>query len=207
MTTFDWVAAVIVAASFIYVGMVLTVGGWLTALRKGQAVTLLPAVGGRPLPLWTQLAYVFVGLILFVVLLVFGWIPFCRPDAHLKMILGVIGLILYVAGIAFVLWARRTLGRFWGLSTSRQVKLLDDHQLIQSGPYALVRNPMYFGWYVASLGLLLLYSVWALLLLFLFSVIAFLGRAHREEIALSERFGEVWVQYKKHTKFLIPFIY
>ena len=118
-----------------------------------------------------------------------------------------IGLVLYLAGCAFVLWARRTLGKMWGISTSQSVKLRDDHQIIQSGPYAFVRNPMYFGWWVAMFGLLLLYPVWMVLLMFLFSMIAFIGRAHREDTALAERFGDAWTEYKKHTKFLIPFIY
>jgi protein-S-isoprenylcysteine O-methyltransferase Ste14 len=95
----------------------------------------------------------------------------------------------------------------WGLSTSQQVKLLDDHQLIQSEPYAYVRNPMYFGWWVAMFGLTLLYPVWMIFLLFVFSVISFIGRARREEKALAERFDEQWTEYKKQTKFLIPFIF
>jgi protein-S-isoprenylcysteine O-methyltransferase Ste14 len=55
--------------------------------------------------------------------------------------------------------------------------------------------------------LTLLYPVWAVLLMFISCLIAFFGRACREEAALSERFGEQWGEYKRHTKFLIPFIY
>jgi protein-S-isoprenylcysteine O-methyltransferase Ste14 len=87
------------------------------------------------------------------------------------------------------------------------VKLLDDHHFIQSGPYALVRHPMYFGWWMAMLGLLLLYPTWVELLMLVFSVIAFIGRAQREEVALAARFGEAWSEYKRRTRFLIPFIY
>jgi len=135
----------------------------------------------------------------------------CGPNWELspdtKRGLAVIGLFIYLAGITFLLWARRALGRNWGISTSLQVKLLDDHQLIQSGPYALVRHPMYFGWWVALLGLTLLYPVLAVLLMLIFSIISFLGRARREEATLAERFGDVWFEYKQHTKFLVPFIY
>jgi protein-S-isoprenylcysteine O-methyltransferase Ste14 len=106
-----------------------------------------------------------------------------------------------------MLWARRTLGKMWGISTSQQVKLYDDHQIVQSGPYAFVRNPMYFGWWVAMFGLILLYPVWMVLLMLLFSLVAFIGRAHREDAVLAERFGTAWTEYKKRTKFLIPFIY
>jgi len=66
---------------------------------------------------------------------------------------------------------------------------------------------MYFGWWMAMLGLLLLYPTWVELLMLVFSVIAFIGRAQREEVALAARFGEAWSEYKRRTRFLIPFIY
>jgi protein-S-isoprenylcysteine O-methyltransferase Ste14 len=150
---------------------------------------------------------VILGLALCAAMFYFLWIPLFAIPAGVALVLDSIGLVLYLAGCTFVLWARHTLGKMWGLSTSRNVKLRDDHQIIQSGPYAFVRNPMYFGWWVAMFGLVLLYPVWMMLLMFLFSVMAFIGRARREDKVLTERFGEAWTEYKKHTKFLIPFIY
>ncbi len=46
-----------------------------------------------------------------------------------------------------------------------------------------------------------------LLLLFAFSVLAFVGHARREEAALAERFGQEWDAYVARTRFLIPFVY
>ena len=57
------------------------------------------------------------------------------------------------------------------------------------------------------IGLVLLYPVWMVFLMFLFSVVSFAGRARREDKALGERFGEAWTDYKKRTKFLVPYIY
>lgn len=207
MTLLDWIIAAIVILTLIYLSFVLTLAEWLAALRKGQAVTLLPERKGGAWPLWTQIAMVLLGLLLCVPLFYFLWIPLFKLSASTAHILDIVGLVIYLAGCAFVLWARRTLGKMWGLSTSRNVKLLDDHQIIQSGPYAFVRNPMYFGWWAAMFGLLLVYPTWVVLLFLAFSVIAFIGRAHREDAALAERFGEAWTEYKKRTKFLIPFIY
>ena len=207
MTTFDWIAAAIVIVSMIYLSFVLTLAEWLAALRKGQAVTLLPERKGGTWPLWTQISMVILGLLLCVPLFYYLWIPLVRLSVSTAHVLDIIGLIIYLAGCAFVLWARRTLGKMWGLSTSRNVKLLDDHQLIQSGPFAFVRHPMYFGWWAAMFGLLLLYPTWVVLLLLVSSLMAFFGRARREEVALAERFGQVWKEYKKRTRFLIPFIY
>ncbi len=207
MTVFDWIVAIVVIVSLVYVSFVLTLADWFSALRKGQAVTLLPERRGRTWPLWTQAGIVLLGLVLCIVMAYFLWIPVLVLPAGSAFILEIVGLVLYLAGCAFMLWARRTLGRMWGISTSRDVKLLDDHQLIQSGPFAFVRNPMYFGWWVAMFGLLLIYPVWMVLLLLVFSVFAFIGRARREDAALAERFGNAWTEYKRRTKFLIPFIY
>lgn len=207
MNIFNWIAASIVIVTMIYVSFVLTLADWFAALRKGEAVTLLPERKGRKWPLWTQAVIIFIGMALCVPLFYYGWIPLFDVSSSAALALGVIGLILYLAGLVFVLWARRTLGKNWGLSTSQQVKLLDDHQLIQSGPFAFVRHPMYFGAWVLFLGLTLLYPVWAIFILFLSTLIAFSGRARREESALEERFGNLWLEYKKRTKFLIPFIY
>lgn len=207
MIIFTWIAAIIVIGSLIYLSFVLTLADWLSALRKGQAVTLLPERNGRKYPFWSQVAIVILGLAICAAMFYFLWIPLFAIPADINILLDGIGLILYLAGCTFVLWARGTLGRMWGISTSRNVKLRDDHQIVQSGPYAFVRNPMYFGWWVAMFGLLLLYPVWMVLLMLLFSVIAFIGRARREDSALAERFGEAWAEYKKRTKFLLPFIY
>jgi protein-S-isoprenylcysteine O-methyltransferase Ste14 len=207
MTTFNWIAAAIVIISMIYISFALTVADWLIALRKGQAVSLLPERAGRKWPLWMQIALMVVGLLICVPLFYYGWVPLFNIPDNMGIILKVVGLIVYLTGLGFTLWARRTLGKYWGLSTSMDVKLLDKHQLIQSGPYAFVRHPMYFGWWVAMLGLTLLYPVWALFILFVSSLISFIGRARREEAALAERFGDIWVEYKQRTRFIIPLIY
>jgi protein-S-isoprenylcysteine O-methyltransferase Ste14 len=203
---FDWVAACIVIVSMVYLSFALTLRDWFAGLRRGEAVTLLPERPGRHWPLWTQAAVVVVGMVIAIPFIYFLWIPLPGMRGSLATVMAWIGLGLYCLGMITVLAARRRLGKYWGLSTSAQVKLHDDHRLIDTGPYAFVRHPMYFGAFVLFLGLTLLYPVWAMLLLFLFSLISFLGRARREEELLSERFGKQWAQYKKRTKFIIPYI-
>ena len=207
MAIFDWIAAGIVIVSMIYISFALTVADWLAALRKGQAVSLLPERGGRKYPLWMQIALMVVGLLICIPLFYYGWVPLFKIAGNTKTILKVVGLIIYLAGFGFTLWARRTLGKYWGLSTSLDVKLFDEHQLIQSGPYAFVRHPMYFGAWTFMFGLLLLYPTWTILILLVSMLTAFSGRARREEVALAERFGDSWVEYKQRTWFIIPLIY
>lgn len=208
MSAFDWIVAAIVIVSMVYVSFVLTLRDWFSALRKGQAVTLLPErPGRRPWPLWTQVAMVLLGLALCLPLFYYGWIPLFLLPASKARILAILGLLIYAAGTAFMLWARRTLGKFWGISTSQNVKLLDEHELIQGGPYTYIRHPMYFGAWVSFFGLTMVYPVWAIALLFFFSLISFASRARREEAALSQHFGAQWTEYKQRTKMLIPFLF
>src|SRR5262245_20402122 len=51
------------------------------------------------------------------------------------------GAVLCVAGLAFALWARVTLGRNW----SGVVTLKEGHELVERGPYRCVRHPIYTG--------------------------------------------------------------
>jgi protein-S-isoprenylcysteine O-methyltransferase Ste14 len=208
----------VVIAGMAYLAFAMALAGWIAGLRRGEAVTLLPVCGGGTATLAAQLGLVLVALIACAALIYWLWIPLplAVPPAATP-ILAVVGLVIFVAGALFVVWARRTLGRMWGISTSRQpapaaprgpgVKLLPDHQLIAGGPYALVRHPMYFGWWVALLGALLVYRTWILALLLVMSLAAFYRRARLEEATLGARFGAEWQAYVERAKFLIPFIH
>src|SRR6266852_6362884 len=59
-----------------------------------------------------------------------------------------VGLALTAVGIAFAIWARLWIGRNW----SGRVTIKEQHELIQSGPYAIVRHPIYCGFLLAILG-------------------------------------------------------
>src|SRR5438552_12237316 len=64
------------------------------------------------------------------------------------LLTGLVGDALALAGLALMLWARVTLGRNW----SGGVVLKEDHELIQRGPYAYVRHPIYSGVFLLMLG-------------------------------------------------------
>ena len=205
---FGWIVNGVVIAGMAYLAFAMALAGWMAGLRRGEAVTLLPARGEGTPALAAQLGLVLVSLIVCAALIYWLWIPLplAVPPAATP-ILAVVGLAIFVAGTLFIVWARRTLGRMWGISTSRQVKLLPDHQLIAGGPYALVRHPMYFGWWVALLGALLIYRTWILALFLAMSLVVFYRRARLEETTLAARFGAEWQAYVKRTKFLVPFVH
>jgi protein-S-isoprenylcysteine O-methyltransferase Ste14 len=61
---------------------------------------------------------------------------------------GGVGLGLFALGLGFAIWARLHIGRNWGTPMSQK----DDPELVTSGPYHLVRHPIYSGILVAGVG-------------------------------------------------------
>ena len=56
--------------------------------------------------------------------------------------------VLTLAGISFTWWARIHLGRFWSNAITRK----EGHRVIDTGPYGLVRHPIYTGLIAAILA-------------------------------------------------------
>jgi protein-S-isoprenylcysteine O-methyltransferase Ste14 len=82
----------------------------------------------------------------------------------------------------------------------------DGAELIQTGPFALVRHPMYGGGLVLALGWALYVRGW-LTLLYVVVLFVFLDvKSRREEKWLSDKFS-TYAAYKKRVRKLIPFIY
>ena len=115
----------------------------------------------------------------------------------------VLGSLLYFAGLVFVLWGRLMLGKNYFVSSGIGAQLFEGHQLITSGPYAIVRHPMYFGLFIMALGSLLLYHTWTTLFFASFVPLTVL-RARREELLLAEEFGTEWQEYCKRVPQFFP---
>lgn len=132
------------------------------------------------------------------------WTPFVNISSDVSTILRFAGLILFLGGDAFIIWSRWTLGMNWSVSTSFGVQLQPDHKLIQHGPFALVRHPMYVGFWIALTGATLAYHTWAALFLLLMALAIFYRRAAFEEAALAETFGDRWRTYAARVPKFIP---
>jgi protein-S-isoprenylcysteine O-methyltransferase Ste14 len=114
------------------------------------------------------------------------------------------GVVLIWAGIAFRLWAIRTLGPFF----STRVVLQRQHRLITSGPYKYIRNPSYTGSMMTFLGFGIAIGNWmSLLTLLVFGCVPYLFRMAVEDEALAAQFGQAYADYRDKTWFLIPFIW
>jgi protein-S-isoprenylcysteine O-methyltransferase Ste14 len=114
----------------------------------------------------------------------------------------IIGTVLFVAGLSFAIWARRHLGKNWGMPMS----LKKDPELVTSGPYHYVRHPIYTGILSAMLGTALIAGLIWLFVLLIASAY-FIYSATVEEKIMIKEFPKAYPSYKKTTKMLIPFIF
>jgi protein-S-isoprenylcysteine O-methyltransferase Ste14 len=101
------------------------------------------------------------------------------------------------------LWARAVLGRNW----SGAIVLKEHHELIDRGPYAFVRHPIYAGVLLMVLGVVTVSGTWAGVILFATMVAGLIVKARREERLLTKHFPEVYPLYRARVRSrLIPFV-
>ena len=114
------------------------------------------------------------------------------------------GVVLFAAGLILRWWAIITLGRFFTVD----VTIERDHELVEQGPFRVVRHPSYTGGLLAFVGLALSLRNWATLLVILLPIgAAFIHRMNVEEDALSRALGPRYAEYMRRTKRLVPFVY
>lgn len=113
------------------------------------------------------------------------------------------GLALTIAGVAFTIWARFYLGSNW----SGRPTIKEGHTLIRSGPYAVVRHPIYSGISLGLLGTAIAQGKLGALVGTVFVLIAFKVKSRLEEAFMTEQFGPKYLNYKEQVKGLIPFVW
>ena len=113
-----------------------------------------------------------------------------------------VGAPLTWLGAAFAFWARFTLAGNW----SAAVALKQDHELVQSGPYRLVRHPIYTGALLAVGGTACAIGQWRGLLGLALTFGAVWYRTGLEERLMLATFGEEYRRYQGRVRRLIPFV-
>jgi protein-S-isoprenylcysteine O-methyltransferase Ste14 len=113
-----------------------------------------------------------------------------------------IGAVLVAAGLAFTVWAREQLGRNW----SDIVTIKVDHELITSGPYRVVRHPIYTGLLLAFAGQAIARGEWRGLVGAALGLWAFRLKSQVEESLMREQFGPAYQAYSQRVASLIPFV-
>lgn len=112
-----------------------------------------------------------------------------------------LGVVLFYAGLALAVWARRHLGNSWGIPMSAN----RNAQLVTAGPYRLVRHPIYSGVLLAVLGSAFINDL-SWLLFFVFAAAFAIFSSRQEEKLLARQFSKTYPAYKRRTKMLVPYI-
>ncbi|MBC9882102.1 isoprenylcysteine carboxylmethyltransferase family protein [Bradyrhizobium sp. INPA01-394B] len=114
-----------------------------------------------------------------------------------------IAAVLSVAGIAFAWWGRLHLGKFW----SNTITHKEDHRVIDTGPYGIVRHPIYTG---LIFGMLVTGVAIGLVTTILGAILISLGmwqKGRMEEVFLSKELGEdAYGAYCRRVPMIIPFL-
>jgi protein-S-isoprenylcysteine O-methyltransferase len=125
-------------------------------------------------------------------------------EAPMALPLALSGCLVAVAGAALVLSSRAELGPAWSFVP----KADQGTGLVTTGPYRLVRHPIYLGFVLLALGHALAFSSWLACLILLVGIVpTFAWRARAEETLLSRTFGERYALYRRQTKMIIPHLF
>ncbi len=114
------------------------------------------------------------------------------------------GLLLFLLGIGLRWWAIVTLGRFFTVD----VQIEPDHELVERGPFAVVRHPSYSGLILAFVGFALSLANWIAFVVILVPIsAALIRRINVEEQALTAALGDRYRDYMRRTRRLLPGVY
>lgn len=133
----------------------------------------------------------------------FGRDPLARKLYEPTISTAYTGLAITAMGLAFAILARLYIGKNW----SPWIQVKEGHELIESGPYALVRHPIYSGLMLATLGTAVVYGEWSGFLGFVCIAGAWGYKSRLEESAMADQFGAQYKQYQARVKGLIPFVW
>jgi protein-S-isoprenylcysteine O-methyltransferase Ste14 len=117
--------------------------------------------------------------------------------------IALVGLLAVLMGVAFSIWARLILGGNW----SNRVTVKENHTLVRSGPYRIVRHPIYSGILLGMLGSALQRGGIRCFAGVLICALSFWLKTRAEEHFMVQSFGEQYLQYRHRVKALAPFIF
>jgi protein-S-isoprenylcysteine O-methyltransferase Ste14 len=132
------------------------------------------------------------------------WPRFNGPQLIPRILfMRILGSILTVTGLAFALWARLYLGSQWDAYISLRL----DHKLVRTGPYSIVRHPIYSGFMLALLGSFVNFGHLRSLIAAAMITLAWIYKSGLEEAFMKDHFGTEYDQYCHDVKRLVPMIW
>lgn len=117
-------------------------------------------------------------------------------------LVGYTGLAISAIGAIIACISRYTLGKNWSLSVQRK----ENHQLIQSGIYKVIRHPIYTGLLLLFTGNALIVGNYRAIVAVLIVFVSLWLKLKKEEKWLMKTFGTKYTDYKNQTKAIIPYL-
>lgn len=138
--------------------------------------------------------------------LMFGFNPGgVRADTPLWPVAPAIGWLLaglVIGGFLFMWWARIHIGQLWSSSVTRK----EHHRVVDTGPYAIVRHPIYTGLLLAIIATVLLRGTIVTLAGSALVALGIYIKARVEEEFLRQQLGESYDAYTRRVPMLVPFL-
>jgi protein-S-isoprenylcysteine O-methyltransferase Ste14 len=162
----------------------------------------LTAFGLKPVVLTQQGArsVLQLGLLIVAAVLLFSqWPPLPALDGRFEpasRAIALTGVALTIVGAVFAIVARVFLGRNW----SGKATIKEKHELICSGPYSLVRHPIYTGLFAAAVGSAIAFGEVRNLAALPLLLLGFYLKSRAEERLLMQTFGEQYAAYRQSVR-------
>jgi protein-S-isoprenylcysteine O-methyltransferase Ste14 len=117
-----------------------------------------------------------------------------------------IPIYIRVCGHRFGPWRHGMVAHRPWRNWSAAVTIKKDHELVSSGPYAIVRHPLYSGVLLAMLGTAVSLGKLRGFVAFLLTFGGWWLKSRTEERFMLEQFGGRYLQYQRQVKALIPYL-
>ncbi len=142
---------------------------------------------------------------IFVVTLGFfcAWVQIRPSQFHKSPAALIASMVIGPIAAAFAWWATRHLGKQWRYVAA----ITEGHELITTGPYRLIRHPIYASIFGMLLATVFAWSWWPLgIAAVVFYIIGTEVRIRAEEALLAARFGDQFTAWRAKTPAYIPFV-
>ena len=127
-----------------------------------------------------------------------------ETEAVTALLLAATGTVVAVGGSAVILWSRANLGEAWSFIPTAA----EQSGLVSTGPYRLVRHPIYLGLSMVAVGQAIAFSSGPAFVVVLVAMIpSLVWRARVEEDLLTTVFGDRYRHYKRRTSMIVPYVF
>ena len=118
-------------------------------------------------------------------------------------LIGVIGFLFVLFGILLAFWSRLALGSYW----SSVIRCYPGQPIVKSGPYHLIRHPIYTGVLLSTLGMFLLHPQLIGLIGLALMAVSYTYKLLQEEKFLLAHYGNEYRIYMHHSYRLLPWVF